>query len=162
MLVAPMSSVIILLGYICGGVIRGLLVGIIIYAIGCLFTAIPIQHPISLIILATLTAIVFSMAGLINAIYAKDFDGVAFFSTFIISPLTYLGGIFYTIDQLSLYWRRIIVLNPIFNIVDDFRFAMLGIINFHVGYGRIVIVVLFVILFMWSWFLLNYGINIKK
>lgn len=161
-LVAPVSNMAIILGYICGGVFRGLLVGGIVYAIGCLFTHIPVEHPMLTIFIITITAVVFSLAGLINAIYAKNFDDISFVPTFIILPLTYLGGIFYAVKDLPLLWRNLLVVNPIFNIVDSFRFAMLNITDFHNTYGIWIMSALFLSLFSWSWFLLSCGINVKK
>lgn len=161
MIISPMSNTIILLGYALGGALRGILVGIIVMLISFLFTHIPILHPLIVLSMAILAAIVFSLGGLINAIYAKRFDDISFIPTFVLTPLTYLGGVFYSIKQLPPVWQSISIFNPILAIVDTFRYGLLGIsdLNFYVGFS--IVFVLLAILFLWAWLLLYKGVGIK-
>ncbi|EKD70148.1 MAG: hypothetical protein ACD_46C00619G0003 [uncultured bacterium] len=161
MLVSPMSTSIILLGFMLGGTVRGLLIGIIVMLIAFLFTHVPMTHPFLILSMATLAAMVFSLGGLINGIYAKRFDDISFIPTFVLTPLTYLGGVFYSIDQLPAAWRTISMFNPILNMVDAFRFGILGVADMNVFYGFLLIIFLFIIMFYWAWVLLHKGMGIK-
>ena len=161
MLVAPMSNFVILLGFMLGGAARGLLIGIIVLIISFLFTHIPLMHPWIIFSIALLSAMVFSLGGLINAIYAKRFDDISFIPTFVLTPLTYLGGVFYSIEQLPPIWRQISIFNPIFNMVDTFRFGILGVSDLPSYYGFSVVLSMFVVLFVWAWVLLCKGVGIK-
>jgi len=162
MLVSPMPNLVILLGFMIGGTVRGLLVGIIVLLVSLVFTAIPIHHVGALFLMATLGAMVFSLGGLINAIYAKRFDDIAFVPTFILTPLTYLGGVFYSIHQLPPVWRNISYFNPILNMVDTFRYGMLGISDVNVFLGFSLVMVFFITLFCWALYLLKSGTGIKN
>lgn len=161
MLIAPFSSLTMLFGFMLGGALRGLLVGIIVLIIGFLFTKVPLLHPGIIFSIAVLSAMVFSLGGLINAVYARRFDDISFIPTFVLTPLTYLGGVFYSIKQLPPLWHHISVLNPIFNMVDTFRFGILGVSDLPGYYGFLVVFILFVALFMWAWILLRKGVGIK-
>jgi ABC-2 type transport system permease protein len=166
MLVAPMTAIVLVLGYTFAGVLRAFLVGIIVLAVACLFTAMPLQHPLLVVMVATMTAMVFSVAGLINAIYAKTFDGIAFVPAFLITPLLYLGGVFYSISDLSPFWQKLSLYNPVFNIVNTFRFAVLGVsdinAHFNIYYSGGLMLILLVVLLIWSCLLLNYGVGMKR
>jgi ABC-2 type transport system permease protein len=161
MLVAPVSNLIILVGFMLGGALRGLLVGIIVLIISFIFTAVPLMHPFIILSIAFLSSLVFSLGGLINAIYAKRFDDISFVPTFILTPLTYLGGVFYSISQLSPFWRKVSIFNPVFNMVDTFRFGILGVSDLPVYYGFVVVSVLFIFLFLWAWALLAKGVGLR-
>lgn len=161
MLVSPMSNLILLLGFVIGGAVRGVLTGMIVLIIAGLFTHISIAHPLIAVLIGVLSSLVFSLGGFINAIFAKSFDDISFIPTFVLTPLTYLGGVFYSIDQLPPIWRDISKLNPIFSMVDTFRYGLLGISDLSVVYGCGLIIVLFIILFGWAWWLLERGTGIK-
>src|SRR3990167_4177631 len=161
MLVSPMNNIVILLGFMLGGTIRGLAVGIIVILVSFLFTHVPIYHPLIILNTAILAAMVFSLGGLINAIYAKRFDDISFIPTFVLTPLTYLGGVFYSVDQLPATWRSLSMVNPILDIVDTFRYGMLGISDLSVYTGFLLVGTLFIILFFWAWRLLHRGVGIK-
>jgi len=162
MLISPMPNLTILLGFVIGGTIRGLLVGLIVLLVSLFFTAIPIYHAGIMLLMATLGAMVFSLGGFINAIFAKRFDDIAFVPTFILTPLTYLGGVFYSIHQLPKVWQHISMFNPILNIVDTFRFGMLGISDVNVFLGFSLVMIFFIILFCWALYLLKCGTGIKN
>jgi ABC-2 type transport system permease protein len=161
LIVSPMPTLIILLGFMLGGTLRGLMVGVTVLSISLAFTHLPVTHPIIVILMAVLSAMVFSLGGLINAVYAKRFDDISFIPTFVLTPLTYLGGVFYSINQLSPGWRAISVLNPVLNMVDTFRYGILGISDLNYGYGFGLVGTFFIILFTWARSLLNRGVGIK-
>jgi ABC-2 type transport system permease protein len=161
MLVAPMSNLVILLGFILGGVLRGLIVGSIVLLISLLFTPIPLYHPFMMLFMAVLVAMVFALGGLINAIYAKSFDDISFIPTFILTPLTYLGGIFYSIKQLPPTWQALSHFNPILSMVDSFRYSLLGIADMNIWIGFSMVSLLFLLLFFYAWSLLTKGRGIK-
>lgn len=161
MLVSPMPNVIILLGFTLGGAIRGILVGIIVMLVSLLFTRVPIYHPTSAIIMGVLAAMLFSLGGLINGVFAKRFDDISFIPTFILTPLTYLGGVFFSIQQLPPLWRWISTFNPILSMVDTFRYGLLGVSDVNIYFGFGLVSVLFVFLFFWAWILLHKGVGIK-
>ena len=162
MLVSPMPNVITLLGFMFGGTIRGIFVGLIVTLIAFFFTPIPFYHPFIVFLMAILASMVFSLGGLINGIYAKRFDDISFIPTFVLTPLTYLGGVFYSIDQLPPLWQTISLFNPILIIVDTFRYGLLGRSDLNIYYGFFLIVLLFMVLFFWALRLLDKGIGIKS
>ena|SRR3990167_766460 len=161
LLVSPTPNFIILLGFMLGGAVRGILIGIIVLLISFFFTHIPIYHFGIVLIIAILVAMVFSLGGLINGIYAKRFDDIAFIPTFILTPLTYLGGVFYSLQQLPPFWQSFSRFNPIFDIVSTFRYGLLGITDLNIYFGFSMVIILFLILFCWSWIALQKGIGIK-
>ncbi len=161
MLVAPMPDYITLLGFMIGGSIRGILVGVIVMLIAYLFTSVPFTHPGIVISMAILASMVFSLGGLINAVYAKRFDDISFIPTFVLTPLTYLGGVFFSIQQLPPMWRKIAIFNPILDIVDTFRYGLLGISDLNVYLGFSLVTILFIVMFFWAWSLLRRGVGVK-
>ena len=149
MLVSPLPNSIILLGYLSGGVARGLMVGALVLAVSLFFTELHLHSLAVGISITVLTAVLFSLAGFINAIYANSFDDISIIPTFVLTPLTYLGGIFYSISMLPPFWQEVSRLNPILYMINAFRYAMLGVsdIPLTISYATITafIVVLFII-----------------
>ncbi|WP_233840794.1 ABC transporter permease [Dyella sp. 2HG41-7] len=133
MLVSPMSNWVILLGYVTGAVTRGLVVGVLVLLIALLFTHLQIAHPLVTFLSVLFGATIFSLAGFVNAIYAKKFDDIALVPTFVLTPLTYLGGVFYSVSMLSEPWQSISRVNPILYMVNAFRYGVLGISDVQVG-----------------------------
>ena len=127
LLVSPMPNWVILWGYVAGAVLRGLLVGVIVLAIAMLFTTVRIPHPLVTLSSVILGATIFSLAGFVNAVYAKKFDDVAIVPTFILTPLTYLGGVFYSVTLLPGWAQAATHANPIFYMVNAFRYGLLGV-----------------------------------
>ena len=127
MLVSPMPSWVILRGYVAGAVLRGLLVGAIVLAIAMLFTQVRIPHPLVTLSTILLGATIFALAGSVNAVYAKKFDDIAIVPTFILTPLTYLGGVFYSVKLLPGWAESATHLNPVFYMVNAFRYGLLGV-----------------------------------
>jgi ABC-2 type transport system permease protein len=161
-LVSPVPNYIILLGYVTGGVMRAFVVGFAVYLVTTLFTNIPIAN-IPLVILVTfLTAFLFSIAGFINAIYAKSFDDINIVTTFILTPLTYLGGTFYSIDALPQVWQDISLFNPIAYIISTYRLAFLGIEETSLLLSLTIIIFLIIVLFVSALMILSRGTGIKN
>lgn len=127
MLVSPMPEWVIVAGYVSGGVLRGLLVGALVLAVSLFFTHLAIFNAFILIAAIVLTSVLFSLGGLINGVFAKGFDGISIVPTFVLTPLTYLGGIFYSIDMLPEFWQKVSLFNPILYMVNAFRYGFLGI-----------------------------------
>jgi ABC-2 type transport system permease protein len=127
LLVSPMPAWVILGGYVAGAVLRGLLVGAIVLAIAMFFTKVRVPHPLVTLTTVILGATIFALAGFVNAVYAKKFDDIAIVPTFILTPLTYLGGVFYSVKLLPAWAEAATHLNPIFYMVNAFRYGLLGV-----------------------------------
>jgi ABC-2 type transport system permease protein len=162
LLVSPTPNYVILLGYVCGGMFRGLLVGLIVSLISLFFTDINIHNIGIVIVFVILTSLVFSLAGFLNSIFAKKFDDISIIPTFVLTPLTYLGGVFYSISVLPSIFQGISLLNPILYMVNGFRYGFLGIsdINIWIGFGMLVIFA--IILFYTNLYLMKKGIGLKS
>ena len=160
--VSPVPNWIILLGYVTGGVMRAFVVGFAVYMVTTLFTSIPIANIGLVILLTFLTAFLFSIAGFINAVYAKSFDDINIVTTFVLTPLTYLGGTFYSIASLPQVWQDISVFNPIVYIISSYRLAFLGIEETSLVLSLSVIISLIIILFVAALMLLSRGTGIKN
>lgn len=132
LIVSPTPNLVILLGYVAGGVGRGLCTGAIVTFIALLFTSLPISNWAITISVVVLTSVLFSIGGLINAIYARKFDDIAIIPTFVLTPLTYLGGVFYSISLLPEFWQSISLANPILYMVNAFRYGILGSSDVHI------------------------------
>ncbi|MGH8612957.1 MAG: ABC transporter permease, partial [Gammaproteobacteria bacterium] len=149
-------------GYITGGVARGLLVGVVVTVVALFFTKLTLHSLAITAATVLLTATLFSLGGLVNGIFAKHFDDTSVIPTFVLTPLTYLGGIFYSIDLLPEFWQKASLANPILYMVNAFRFGILGVSDIHIGIAFAVIV-LFILALTWlSLALLQKGIGIKS
>jgi ABC-2 type transport system permease protein len=162
MLVSPMSNATIILGHVAGGVIRGLLVGGVVTVVALGFTHLEVQHPFITISIVFLSSIVFSLAGFINAVFARKFDDISIIPTFILTPLTYLGGVFYSISLLPDFWQKASLLNPILYMVNAFRYGILGTSDIDIGYAYLIVALFVAGLFSVSLFLMNRGIGIRE
>lgn len=162
MLVSPMPNYIIIWGFIGGGIARSLLVGIAVTLTASIFTEIHIAMPWLFVLVALLTSILFSLAGLINAVFANSFDDISLIPTFVLTPLTYLGGIFYSIDMLPEFWRQASLLNPVLYMVDAFRAAMLNVHDINISVSLIIIASFVVILYAVASVMLRKGIGIRS
>lgn len=132
-LVSPTPNYIILLGYTIGGVARGLAVGILVTLLSFFFTELPVHNWFITIAFVLMTAMLFSLAGFINAVYANSFDDISIIPTFVLTPLTYLGGVFYSISLLPEFWQTVSKFNPILHMVNAFRYGILGITDINIG-----------------------------
>jgi ABC-2 type transport system permease protein len=162
MLVSPMSNATIILGHVAGGVIRGLLVGAMVTIVALGFTHLEVQHPLITISMVLLSSIVFSLAGFINAVFARKFDDISIIPTFILTPLTYLGGVFYSISLLPDFWQKASLLNPILYMVNAFRYGILGASDIDIGRAYLIVALFVVGLFSVSLFLMNRGIGMRE
>lgn len=160
-LIAPMPSSIILLGFIFGGIARGFLVAVILMGISFFFTHLPIHSLIQMLSMTLLSAALFSLAGFTNGLFAKNFDDTSFITTFVLTPLTYLGGIFYSIDLLSPFWKTLSLFNPILYIVNTYRYALLGISDTNVTFSFICILCIVILMFLLNLQLLRKGVGIR-
>jgi ABC-2 type transport system permease protein len=158
MLVAPMSYATIIIGHVAGGVLRGLLVGALVTVIALFFTRLEVAHPFITISIVLLSSIVFSLAGFINAVFAKKFDDISIVPTFVLTPLTYLGGVFYSISMLPEFWQNVSRLNPILYMVNAFRYGILGTSDIGIGQAYIILFVFVVLLFSGCMYLMRRGI----
>ena len=162
LLVAPVPNYLILAGYVAGGTARGLFVGLIVTIVSLFFTQQPMQHLLITISMVFLSAILFALGGFINAIYARSFDEIAIIPTFILTPLTYLGGVFYSISLLPEFWQNVSLLNPILYMVNAFRFGMLGTSDVPITAAFAVILISIVSLTTFALYLLNKGTGIRN
>ena len=162
MLVSPIPNLVILLGFLTGGIARGLSVGLVVTLVSLMFTSFQVHNPLMVLSVAFLTSLLFSLAGLINGVFAKSFDDVSIVPTFVLTPLIYLGGIFYSIDLLPEIWQKISLGNPILYMINSFRFGFLGVSDIGIGLALAVISAFILVLFSTALFLLNRGIGIRE
>jgi len=161
LLISPLPNWIILSGYVTGALLRGLMVGTVVMAVSMVFTPIQVQHPLVLLTVLLLTAIVFALAGMVNAIFAQKFDDIAIIPTFVLAPLTYLGGVFYSISLLPAFWQQVSVFNPILYMVNGFRYGMLGVSDVSLAMTYGVILAAGAILFACCLILLHRGTGLR-
>lgn len=162
LLVSPTPDYIIVLGYVSGGMVRGLCVGLLVSFVSLFFTGIPLFNLGYVILFAILTSFVFSLAGMINGIFARKFDDISIIPTFVITPLTYFGGVFYSISLLPDFWQTLSRVNPIVYMIDGFRYGFLGISDIPVVSGLGMLLLFSVVLFSVNLYLLKKGIGIRS
>jgi ABC-2 type transport system permease protein len=162
MLVSPMPNWVILTGYVTGAVVRGLVVGVLVLLIALFFTSLHVVHPLITFFSVLLGATIFSLAGFVNAVYAKKFDDIALVPTFVLTPLTYLGGVFYSVNMLGEPWQAISRANPILYMVNAFRFGVLGISDVNVGVAFVVMLAFVVALSIVALQLLKRGVGLRS
>lgn len=161
LLVSPLPNYLIVIGYMAGGLLRGLVVGAVVTLIALAFTHLHVQHPLIVISAVLLTSMVFSLAGMVNAIFAKNFDQISFIPTFILNPLTYLGGVFYTITLLPPFAQTLSHANPILYMVGAFRYGFLGVSDVNIGLAYTIMVGAALALFATCLWLLYKGVGIR-
>ncbi|WP_163575381.1 ABC transporter permease [Halomonas faecis] len=162
MMVSPMPHWVILSGFVLGGMARGLGVGLIVTIVSMFFTQLSVAHPLLTVGVVVLTAALFSVGGFINALLADKFDDVSIVPTFVLTPLTYLGGVFYSISLLPPFWQGVSLLNPILYMVNVFRHGFLGVSDIPVGWALAAIVAFIVILFSIALWMLGRGKGIRS
>jgi ABC-2 type transport system permease protein len=162
MLVAPMPSSILLLGFITGGVIRGLTIGLLIYIVSLMFYSMSLTHVGLGLIVALLAATLFSLAGFLNALYADSFDDISIFPSFVLTPLIYLGGVFYSVEMLPPIWQKITYLNPLYYLIILFRGSFLGIENDVMIKGLIFLLIITLAFWSLCLRLLQKGYGVKQ
>jgi ABC-2 type transport system permease protein len=132
-LVSPMPDWAVILGFVSGGVLRGLLVSVLVLIVSLFFTHLVIHSVLVLVAALVLTSVLFSLGGLINGVFAKGFDGISIVPTFVLTPLTYLGGVFYSIQQFTPFWQKVSLFNPILYMINAFRYGFLGISDISIA-----------------------------
>jgi ABC-2 type transport system permease protein len=162
MLVSPMSNATIIIGHVAGGVMRGLLVGMLVTVVALFFTRLEVAHPFIMVSVVLLSSIVFSLAGFINAVFAKKFDDISIVPTFILTPLTYLGGVFYSISLLPEFWQNVSKANPILYMVNAFRYGVLGTSDISISHAYIILLGFIVLLFSAAFLLMKKGVGIRE
>jgi ABC-2 type transport system permease protein len=161
LLVSPVPTYIIVLGYMGGGMARGLCVGIIVTILSLFFVDIQIHNIAVIFATVLLTAAVFALGGLINAVYANSFDDISIIPTFVLTPLTYLGGVFYSITLLPEFWQGVSQFNPIIYMVNAFRYGFLGVSDVDITTAFSVIIVFISALFAVAYRLIDKGVGIR-
>ena len=162
LLVSPLPSWVILLGYVTGAVARGMMVGVIVLGIAMCFTHVRMPHPLVTVTTVLLAATVFALAGFVNAVYAKKFDDIAIVPTFILTPLTYLGGVFYSVSLLPPFWESVSWFNPVLHMVNAFRFGLLGVSDVPLWIAYAVMVGLAAALSALGLSLLHRGVGLRS
>ncbi len=162
MLVSPLSMHAILLGYIISGAMRGVVIGLIVILVAFCYTSLPMPYPFFALLLSMLTAILFSLAGFINAVFANKFDDISIIPAFIIAPFTYLGGIFYSLDILPPFWQTVTKLNPIFYMISGLRYGILGVSEIDIWTSLSIISVVIVVVYVITHQLMIRGIGLRN
>ena len=162
LLVSPVPNWIILTGYIGGGVTRGVLVGLVVTGISMFFTTLTVVNPYLSVGVVILTSLLFSLAGFINAIFADSFDDISIIPNFVLTPLSYLGGVFYSVSMLPELWQNIALANPILYMINAFRYSLIGLSDINVYLAVGMTSGFIVLLFSFCLWLLHKGIGIKS
>lgn len=162
LLVSPTPNYVILMGYVVGGVSRGLLVAAVVTVVSLFFTRIDIHSYFVVVLIVLMTSTLFSLAGFINAVYANSFDDISIIPTFVLTPLIYLGGVFYSMDLLPDFWAAVSRLNPLVYVVNAFRYGVLGVSDVNLAFSFTMIVLFTVAAFAYSMHLLNTGKRLRQ
>lgn len=162
LLVSPLPNWLIVLGYVVGGVVRGLMVGLVVTVIALFFTHLHVEHLFTVLAAVLLTSVVFSLGGFLNAVFAKNFDQITFVPTFILTPMTYLGGVFFSIGLLPELWQHVARANPILYMVNGFRYGLLGVSDVGLGMAFGIMALFAVLLYCAAYYLLKQGIGLRS
>jgi ABC-2 type transport system permease protein len=162
LLIAPVPNWVILAGYVSGGVARGLVVGSAVTLVALVFSNFQVHHPLITLLVAVLTSVLFALGGLINAVYANSFDDISIVPTFVLTPLTYLGGVFYSIELLPQFWQSVSLANPVLYMVNAFRYGLLGVSDIDIWLAFGIILGFIGVLVGVALNLLNRGVGIKS
>ena len=162
LIMSPVPLSLVLWGYVIGGVCRGMLVGLIVTIVSLFFTDLHLYNLFVTIYTVIVTSLLFSIAGFINAFYARSFDDISIIPTFVLTPLTYLGGVFYAISALSPFWQNLSLINPIVYMVNAFRFGILGHSDVNVSFSLTVVTLCCVALYAVAYHLLARGSGMRE
>lgn len=161
LMVSPVPHWVVIAGFMVGGVLRGVLVGILSLLVALFFTSLPVAHLFTIILFFVLTSVLFSLGGLINGVYAKSFDSVMIFPTFVLTPLIYLGGVFYPIRVLPEFWQTVSLANPILYMINGFRYGFLGSADMSVWLSFTVLCTFIVLALIWVLYLFSKGYGLR-
>lgn len=162
LLVSPTPSYIILFGYVCGGMLRGLAVGAIVTLVSLFFARFQLEHVGVTLLVVLLASVLFALAGLINAIFANSFDDISIIPTFVLTPLTYFGGVFYSIELLPQFWQTVSQFNPILYLVNAFRYGFLGVSDVDIQVALLGTAGFVLLLYISAWWLLEKGKRLRS
>ncbi|MGR9115686.1 MAG: ABC transporter permease [Gammaproteobacteria bacterium] len=162
LLVSPIPNWVILAGYVSGGIIRGVMVGLVVAGISLIFADIRVVHAGISVAVFVLTATLFALAGFINAVFADSFDDIAIIPSFVLTPLSYLGGVFYSVAMLPEIWQKISLGNPILYMINAFRYGLIGVSDIDIAIAFAITSGFIVVLVLFSLYLLNKGVGIKN
>lgn len=162
LLVSPLSTHTIIWGYVFGSIMRGGMVGILVTAVTLCFVSFDIYSWSIIILTMLMTTIAFALGGLINAVFAKTFDDIGTIPTFVLTPLTYLGGVFYSVSLLPDFWQKISQFNPIVYMISGFRYGFLGISDVPLYYTFSVLSIFIIVLYGWAYYLVDKGIGLRS
>lgn len=162
LLVSPVPNYIILAGFVVGGVARGLCVGLLVTVLSLFFADLQVYNVFITVTVVLMTAILFSLLGMINAVYANTFDDISIIPTFVLTPLIYLGGVFYSLDLLPSFWQAVSQLNPILYVINAFRFGILGHTDIHLGFAIGMMALFIVLATAYCMYLLNTGKRLRQ
>jgi len=162
LLVSPTPNYIILAGFLLGGISRGVLVALIVTAVSLFFTRLPIHSIPVVMAVVVCTSTLFALAGFINGVFANNFDDISIIPTFVLTPLTYLGGVFYSLDLLPEFWAGVSQLNPLVYVVNAFRYGVLGVSDVNVGFAFVMIIGFTLVGLVYSMHLLNTGKRLRQ
>lgn len=161
-LVSPTPPWVIVAGYVTGGVIRGLIIGFLVLLVSLFFTHLLVHNIFVVIVFLILTSLVFALAGLVNGIYAKSIDGINIIPTFVLTPLVYLGGVFYSAQTLPGFWGTVTKFDPVFYIINGFRYGFLGASDVSIFFSTGLLVLFAAILLALAWYLIKIGLGLRQ
>ena len=162
LLIAPIPNWLILAGYVAGGVARGVIVGIVVTIVASFFSDLSIHSYGITLLVFVLTSVLFSLAGFINGVFANSFDDISIIPTFVLTPLTYLGGVFYSMSLLPEFWQTVSMANPVLYMVNAFRYGLLGVSDINLSSGISIILGFTLILALYAHSLMKRGVGIKS
>ena len=161
-LVSPTPPFVIIAGFVSSGIVRGVAVGILVLAVSLFFALPGVAYPLVVFLFLILSSLIFSLAGLVNGIYAKNFDGISIVPTFVLTPLVYLGGVFYSINVLPELWQNVSLVNPVFYLVNGFRYGFLGFADVSLATCVTVLFALILVLLAINYYFLRTGLGLKQ
>ncbi|OGG71179.1 ABC transporter permease [Candidatus Kaiserbacteria bacterium RIFCSPHIGHO2_12_FULL_53_13] len=161
-LVSPTPAWVIIAGYVAGGMVRGITIGLLVIVVSAFFSPLPFTHPLIILLFLILSSLLFSLAGLVNGIYAKSFDGITIVPTFVLTPLVYLGGVFYSAQALPPLWQKLTFADPIFYLINGFRAGFMGFSDISLSLSIGVLAVLIAILVGINWYFIRTGLGLRQ
>lgn len=161
-LVSPTPPWVIISGYVAGGMVRGIVIGALVIIVSAFFSPLPLTHPFIILLFLILSSLLFSLAGLVNGIYAKSFDGITIVPTFVLTPLVYLGGVFYSAQALPPLWQKLTYADPIFYLINGFRDGFMGISDISLSLSIGVLLLLIAILVAVNWYFIRTGLGLRQ
>lgn len=162
LLVSPTPPWVIVAGFVASGVVRGSIVGLLVFAVSIPFAGFHVENAFVVLFFLFLTSTALSLGGLLNGIHAKSIDGINIIPTFVLTPLIYLGGVFYSIEVLPAFWQPVSLANPLFYIVDGFRNGMLGIADTSLWVSSGVLLAVTAVLALFAWYEIRVGLHLKQ